>query len=88
MTSAVFQEYNQMVQEGQMPDFQASIRTATLFGFNIDPSLDPSMVLALQSNYSQTAEQERAIRSPDTVRREVNNLYASNNQTMSQGLQQ
>lgn len=88
MTSAVFQEYSRMTQGGEMPDFQATIRASTLFGFNLDPSMEAGMVYSFQSNYSQTSEQERAVRSPDTVRREVNNLYASNNQTMSQGLQQ
>jgi hypothetical protein len=87
VTQAAFQEYARMTQEGSLPDFQALSQMSVLLGTPLDPSLDPSMILTFQSNYSQTAEQERAVRSPDTVRREVNNLYASNNETMSQGLQ-
>lgn len=87
MTSAVFQEYADMVERGQMPDFQASIRMGTLFGFSPDPSMDPGIILAFQGSYSQTSEQERAIRSGDTVQRELQNLDSAH-RTMSQGLQQ
>ena len=87
MTSAVFQEYADMVERGQMPDFQASIRMGTLFGFSPDPSMDPGVILAFQGSYSQTSEQERAIRSGDTVQRELQNLDSAH-RTMSQGLQQ
>lgn len=81
-----FQSYVQMTAEGETPSYQAAASMSALTGIPFDSSLEPSNVMALQSMYAQTNAQERAVRSMDTVRREIGNLHLAH-QTMGSRLQ-
>ena len=84
----VFTEYTNMVQEGDDVNYQYINQLSILFGLPLDPSHDAQMIYRLQQNGAQTAEQERSIRSRETMTRQVSNRMAAQAQTESQRLNQ
>jgi len=82
MAQQVFASYSETVSQGGEVDYQTATQLSTYLGIPLERSMDPSFVLSMQESYSQTSAQERAIRSPQTVQREVGNLVAANHSTM------
>ena len=82
MAQQVFASYSESVSRGGQVDYQTATQLSTYLGIPLERSMDPSFIVSMQESYSQTSAQERAIRSPQTVQREVGNLVAANHSTM------
>lgn len=86
--SAVMQDYTAAYESGETIDYSMSVQMSNLLGMPMDPSLEPDFILSQQETYAQTGEQDRAVRSPAIVAREMNNLAASHTRVTSQALEQ
>jgi hypothetical protein len=84
----IFTEYSNIIQEGGDVNYQYVAQLSTLLGLPLDPSMDAQMIYRLQQSGAQTAEQERTIRSRETMTRQVSNRMASQAETTSQRLNQ
>lgn len=82
----IFTEYSNIIQEGGDVNYQYVNQLSTLLGLPLDPSHDAMMIYRLQQNGAQTAEQERSIRSRETMTRQVSNRMAAQAETESQRL--
>lgn len=83
VVGGVMASYFQRLQRGESVDYQTMAQISTLTGIPMDSTLNPSFIMSMQQQYAQTSEQERAVRSPDTVQREVSQLYASQHETIN-----
>jgi len=88
LVNAVFGEYSAALQRDRVPDYQTVVQTSTLLGIGLDQTMEPSFISSMQQTYSQTSEQERAVRSMQTVQREIGNLYASQATTVGRRIGQ
>lgn len=84
----IFTEYSNIIQEGGEVNYQYVNQLSTLLGLPLDPSHDAQMIYRLQQNGAQTPEQERSIRSRETMTRQVSNRMAAQYETTAQRLNQ
>ncbi len=87
VSAAVLQEVATAAQNGTNLNYQTSITLSTLLGVPLDSTLTPDFIMSMQQTFSQTSEQERAVRSQATVQREISGLVASNTSVTSQSLE-